>query len=112
MNIPSSKLRHWRSIWAAHVDCDMGIWHTDPMSDAVIRARAALDRAEAAVERRREELAAAIAEEVRDGAKLSHVAAKAKYTREHVRRIARAHGVESAIDREPPPGRIRQPASP
>lgn len=83
----------------------MGIWHTDRMSDAVSRARAALDRAEALVELRRDELAAAIAEEVRGGAKLSHVAARAKYTREHVRRIVRAHGIEDTTGREPPPGR-------
>lgn len=89
----------------------MGIWHTVGVTDAVTRARAALDRAEAAVERRRDELAEAIAEEVRAGAKLSHVAAKAKYTREHVRRIVRAHGIEDTSGREPPPGRgARVPA--
>lgn len=92
----------------AHVDRHTHVWHTDPMTDAVTQARTALDRAETLVERRRQELAAAIANQVRDGAKLSHVAKKARYTPEHVRRICRAHGVESTIDRKPPPPRGRK----
>lgn len=70
--------------------------------DPVTRARAALDRAERAVERRREELTAAIADAVRSGEKLSKVAVRARYTREHVRRVARAAGIEPTVDREPP----------
>lgn len=85
------------------VDRDMLIWDTPDMADdSVTRARAALDRAERALERRREELAEAIAEAVRGGEKLSKVAVRAKYTREHVRRIARAAGIEPTVDREPP----------
>ncbi|MEU7980499.1 hypothetical protein AB0B63_18445 [Micromonospora sp. NPDC049081] len=75
------------------------------MDDPVLRARAALDRAEATVKRRRDELAAEVAEAVRRGEKLSHVGAKARYTPEHVRRIARAHGIEDTTGREPPPPR-------
>ncbi|MER7166990.1 hypothetical protein ABT336_13110 [Micromonospora sp. NPDC000207] len=75
------------------------------MDDPVLRARAALDRAEATFKRRRDELATEVAEAVRRGEKLSHVGAKARYTPEHVRRIARAHGIEDSTGREPPPPR-------
>lgn len=85
------------------LDWDLLIWDTHDMTDdPVTRARAALDRAERTVERRREELAEAIADAVRTGEKLSKVAVRAKYTRETVRRIVRAAGIEPAVDREPP----------
>lgn len=77
------------------------------MTDPVTEARRALDRAEATVERRREDLAARIADAVRAGEKLSKVAVRARYTREHVRRIVRAHGIEDTTGREPPPVRTR-----
>ncbi|MFB6392602.1 hypothetical protein AAFH96_05720 [Polymorphospora sp. 2-325] len=84
------------------VDRDTVICDTWDVTDPVVRAKAALDRAEATVKRRREELAKEVAEAVRRGEKLSHVGAKAGYTPEHVRRIARAHGVEDKTGREPP----------
>lgn len=91
------------------VDRDTLICDTWDVTDPVQQARAALTRAEKAVERKREELAKAVAEAVARGEKLSHVGAKAGYTPEHVRRIARAHGVESTIDRTPPPPRRKAP---
>lgn len=74
--------------------------------DPVTLARRALDRAEKVAETRREELADAITEAVRGGEMLSKVAARAKYTREHVRRLVRARGVEPRDpERQPPPVR-------
>lgn len=103
MEISSRTFQHARLIKVATVDRHTLICNTWGMTDPVAAARAALDKAEAVVVKRRDELAAAIAEAVRDGEKLSHVAAKAGYTREHVRRIARAHGIEDTTGREPPP---------
>lgn len=59
-------------------------------------------RAEELLERRRTDLAPMIAAEVARGVNLSTVGKLAGYTPEHVRRIARAHGVEKTVDREPP----------
>ena len=86
----------------ATVDRNTLICHTWDVTDPVAHARTALDRAEAAMAKRREELAEAVAEAVRGGEKLSHVAARARYTREHIRRIARAYGIEDTTGREPP----------
>ena len=86
----------------ATVDRHTLICHTWYMDDPVAQARAAMERAEALLKRRQQELAERIAEAVRAGEKLSHVAARAKYTREHIRRIARAHGIEDTTGREPP----------
>ena len=95
------------------MDRDTLICNTWDVTDPVAAARAALDRAEAAVIKRRDDLATAIADAVREGEKLSKVAAKARYTREHVRRIARAHGIEDTTGREPPPpsARVRERAA-
>lgn len=85
----------------------MTIWHTQPVADllpdVLLSAVRAHHRAEEQLKRRKEELAQAIADAVKDGAKLSHVARAAGYTPEHVRRIARAHGVEGDPSRVPPP---------
>jgi acyl-CoA reductase-like NAD-dependent aldehyde dehydrogenase len=80
------------------------------MADPVTDARKALDRAEALVTKRREELADAITEAVRGGEMLSKVAERAKYEREHVRRLVRARGVEPRQLRTPPPVRSRPSA--
>lgn len=88
------------------MDCDTLICQTDPMandpSDEFLAAARAYVRAVELLERRRAELAPLVAEEVRRGVKLSHVAREARYTPEHVRRIARAHGVEATVERTPP----------
>jgi hypothetical protein len=88
------------------MDCDTLICETDRMatdpSDEFLAAARAYVRAVEALERRRKELAPLVAEEVRRGVKLSRVGRETGYTPEHVRRIARAHGVEATIDREPP----------
>lgn len=91
-------------------DRDTIVCDTWDVTDPVSQARAALDRAEKAVLKRREELAKAVAEAVSRGEKLSHVGVKARYTPEHVRRIARAHGVEDTTGRIPPPARVKPPA--
>lgn len=57
----------------------------DPLADAVRAYR----RAQQAVERRRDELAAAITDAVRDGRRQAEVARLTGYTREHIRRIVR-----------------------
>lgn len=80
-------------------------WYVD---DPVAQARAAMDRADALLKRRQQELAERIVEAVSSGEKLSRVALRAKYTREHVRRIVRAHGIEDTTGRQPP---ARHPAS-
>ncbi len=103
MEISSRRSHPTRLIKVATLDRDTLICDTWDVTDPVAAARAALDRAEAVVVKRREELVALVVEQVRDGAKLSHVAAKAGYTREHVRRLARAHGIEDTTGREPPP---------
>lgn len=85
------------------MDRDKLICHTEGVTDPVTQALAALKRAEALVKQRREELAQAVADAVRNGEKLSHVGKRAGYTPEHVRRIARAHGVKDTTGRQPPP---------
>jgi DNA-binding phage protein len=107
MDISSRTLHQARLIKVATVDRHTLICDTWDVTDPVAAARAALDRAEAVVAKRRDELANAIADDVRRGEKLSRVAAKARYTREHVRRIARAHGIEDTTGREPPPPSAR-----
>jgi DNA-binding phage protein len=101
----------------------MPVWHTvgvdDPVTQAraaaraqalerVGEARAAMERAEQVVTDCRAELTQAIADAVRGGEKLSKVAVKAGYTREHVRRVVRAEGIADVSGREPPPPRWRQ----
>ncbi len=66
------------------------------------------ERAKKTLKAAKERLAEAVADEVRDGAKLSDVAKAAKYTPEHVRRLARAHGVEGDPSRIPPPAPPRR----
>lgn len=76
---------------------------------AVADARAALDRAEAAVVAKREALIDRMADAARAGELISRIALKAKYEREHVRRLVRRRGVEpKQPDREPPPPRRRK----
>lgn len=88
------------------MDCDTLICETDRMatdpSDEFLAAARAYAQAVRALERRRAELAPLIAAEVARGVKLSRVGRETGYTPEHVRRIARAHGVEAAVDRTPP----------
>jgi acyl-CoA reductase-like NAD-dependent aldehyde dehydrogenase len=107
MQVPIWRSRHGLSIKLRGVDRDTVICDTWDVTDPVQQARAALDRAEAAMMRKREELAKAVAEAVGRGEKLSHVGVKARYTPEHVRRIARAHGVDATVDRTPPPPRTK-----
>ena len=78
-------------------------------SDRLTEAVRARDRAKAALDKRLEELGEVIADEVRSGVMQSKVAKVAKYTPEHVRRIARAHGVEGDPSRVPPPAPPRKP---
>lgn len=95
-------LQHRRFMKMQTVDRHTLISYAWYMDDPVAQARAALDRAEVLVRRRRQELAERLADAVRSGEKLSKVALRAKYTREQVRRIARAHGIEDTTGREPP----------
>jgi acyl-CoA reductase-like NAD-dependent aldehyde dehydrogenase len=104
----------WRSrpglsIKVRGADRDTVICDTWDVTDPVSQARAALDRAQKTLERRREELAVAVAEAVGRGEKLSHVGVKARYTPEHVRRIAREHGIQDTTGRIPPPARTKAP---
>lgn len=73
----------------------------EPSSEFLAVAHAYV-RAVEEVERLRKELAPLAAKEVARGVKLSRVGREARYTPEHVRRIAREHGVEAAIKRIPP----------
>lgn len=107
MQVPIWRSRHGLSIKVRGVDRDTLICDTWDVTDPVEQARAALKRAEKVVERKREELAKAVAEAVERGERLSHVGVKAGYTPEHVRRIARAHGVKDTTGRIPPPARIK-----
>lgn len=70
-----------------------------PLRDAI----KAHERAKKALKNAKEVLAKRAAEEVGGGAKLSDVAKATGYTPEHVRRLARAHGVEGDPSRIPPP---------
>lgn len=93
------------------MDCDTLICETDRVptepTDEFLAAARAYVRAVEALERRRKELAPLVAAEVARGVKLSRVGRETGYTPEHVRRIARAHGVEATVDRTPP----RRPGS-
>ncbi len=112
MHVPTQALRPTGAIKVRGEDRDTLICDTWFVDDPVLQARAALDRAEGNVKRRRDELAKEVAEAVRRGEKLSHVGAKARYTPEHVRRIARAHGIEDTTGREPPTRRKAQADNP
>lgn len=59
------------------------------MEDALTEATRAYRRAEAALEKRRAELAAAIAAAARAGTRQVDIVATTGYTREHIRRIVR-----------------------
>ncbi|PRY35392.1 hypothetical protein [Umezawaea tangerina] len=83
------------------------------MSSDLEAAASAFYRAEAALEKRREELASAIAQAAREQTKPSEIVRtvdaaarkagqKSGYTREHIRRILRAAGVEGGRDGAPP----------
>lgn len=64
--------------------------------DTVNRLRSAVrakNRAEAAADKARTALASVIADALRDGMRPADVVTETKYTREHVRRIARDHDV-------------------
>lgn len=108
MRVPIWRSRPVLSIKVRGEDRDTLICDTWDVTDPVAQAKAALTRAEKAVVRRREELAKAVAEAVARGERLSHVGARAGYTPEHVRRIARAHGVEDTTGRIPPPPRTKR----
>lgn len=84
------------------------------LSDEYLAAARAYVRAVDALEAARLKLAPLVAAEVARGAKLSHVAKAAGYTPAHVRRIARAHGVEGdpSIVPPPPPPRKPKPSAP
>jgi len=110
MHVPMWRSRPALSIKVRGVDRDTLICDTWDVTDPVERARAALKRAEKVVERRRDELAKAVAEAVARGEKLSHVGVKAGYTPEHVRRIARAHGIADTTGRVPPSARTKASA--
>lgn len=73
----------------------------DPSEEFLAAARAYVSAVEEA-ERRRKELAPLVAKEVARGVKLSRVGKETTYTPEHVRRIARDHGVEATVKRVPP----------
>jgi hypothetical protein len=74
-----------------------------------VREANAFKRASEALEARRKALAPKIAEQVKRGVQLARVGRECGYTPEHIRRIAREHGVEPAVDRKPPTGRKRTP---
>jgi hypothetical protein len=88
--------------------CDTVAVATEPSEEFLAAARAYVEAGEL-LKRRREELAPLIAIEVGRGVKLALVGRHAGYTPEHVRRIARDHGVGSAIDRTPPARRVADP---
>lgn len=99
------------------MDCDTLICQTESVpainpSDDFKAAATAKVRAEELLERRREVLLPLIAAEVARGVKLATLARMAGYTPEHVRRIARAHGVDATVDREPPPPRRKSDPHP
>jgi hypothetical protein len=79
----------------------------DP-SPRLAAAVTAHNAAKAALKAAKEELALAIADELRAGAKIAPVARYADYVPEHVRRIARAHGIEGDPSRVPPPAPPRR----
>jgi hypothetical protein len=90
------------------MDRDTLICHTERMAviqpdDEFVREATAFRRASELLEARRKALAPKIAAEVARGVQLARVARACGYTPEHVRRIAREHGVEPAVHREPPP---------
>lgn len=65
------------------------------VTQAQAHARQLVAEARAKVADARETLAAAIVEDYLDGARVSELAAQAQYSRETVRRILRAAGVEA-----------------
>lgn len=69
----------------------------------------AFKQASESLEARRKALAPKIAKQVAKGVQLARVGRACGYTPEHVRRIAREHGVEPAVDRKPPAGRKSTP---
>ena len=77
-------------------------------SDEFLAAAAAKVAAEKRLDRLRDSLAPLIAAEVARGVTLAEVGRKANYSPEHVRRIARKHGVNAAVERTPPPSRPRR----
>ncbi len=80
----------------------------EALLDAALRAKTNADRA---AERRRDELAAAIAAAYRTGKfKAAVIGKRVGYTPEHVRRILRAHGIEGDPNRITPTQRLRQQA--
>jgi hypothetical protein len=92
-------------------------WHNGPVarefvpSDPLRDAIKAHERAKKALKNAKEKLAQLAAEEVRSGAKLTDVAKATGYSDEHVRRLARAHGVEGDPSRIPPPAPPRRKSS-
>lgn len=58
--------------------------------------RRAYDRADKVTRQRRAELAEAIADAIRGGMRIVEIARITGYDREHIRRIARAQGIEAA----------------
>jgi sRNA-binding protein len=72
---------------------------------AVAQARDALEKAEAAVIKRREDLLARMVEAARSGESTADIARSAKYEQPHARRVLRKAGVEAKQpNRIPPPG--------
>lgn len=104
------------AITVGTMDRDTVTCHTEHMavvqpSDEFVREARAFKQAAEALERRRKALAPKIAEEVRRRVQLARIARECGYTPEHVRRIARDHGVEPAVYREPPAPRRRSAPS-
>ncbi len=82
--------------------------HHAALLAAGYRAKVAADKA---AERKRDELAAAIADAYRTGKfKAAAIAKLVNYTPEHVRRILRAHGIEGDPNRITPTQRLKRQA--
>lgn len=65
---------------------------------ALVDARAEIGRARAEVDKARAELAEAIVDAVRSGMRQVEIVRRSGYTRERIRQIARAAGVEPPTD--------------
>lgn len=103
-----------RAITLGTMDRDTLTCDTERMAviqpdEEFVREANAFRAASEALEARRKALAPRIAAQVKRGVQLARVGRECGYTPEHIRRIAREHGVEPAIDRKPPTGRKSTP---